>query len=65
MYLIMKFWDEEITDADRPAPWGISIFTGNNLFPFEKIWGTWIKFKRNYPWPINEITLALFPLPEI
>ena len=65
MNLIMNCWDEEITDADHPALCRLRIFSGNNSFSFEKIWGTWKKFKTNYPWVINEIPFAVFPLPKI
>ena len=36
MYLIMKFWDEDITDADHPALCRIRIYSGNDSSSFEK-----------------------------
>ena len=36
MYLIMKFWDEDITDADQHAKCRTSIFSGNDSSSFEK-----------------------------
>ena len=61
----MNCRDEDTTDAEHTALYRMIIFLDIILLPLKKVSGILKKFKTNYPFFINEINLAFFPLPEI